>query len=131
MKEDCSATSYVTATFHSTIGQCAHQSLSTTDTLELGMIPQGTKEQQGHTHSQIHIKPNHAKNTFGFIRLLGKQANSIRVPWTYSAKPTITPKTLSYPLTYGSLGLTQPSKHFASTHNKPINQNTATHNYWI
>ena len=33
------ATSYVAATFHPTIGQCAHHSLSNTSTLELGMIP--------------------------------------------------------------------------------------------
>ena len=108
------ATSYVATTFHPTIGQCAHQSLSTTSTPELGMIPQGTKEHQAPTHSQLHIKPSYAKNTFGFITPLGKQANSIRVPWTYSAKPTITPKTLSYPLMDGSLELTHPRKHFSS-----------------
>ena len=33
------ATSYVTAMFHPTIGQRAHQSLSNAATLELGMIP--------------------------------------------------------------------------------------------
>ena len=38
------ATSYVAATFHPTIGQCAHQSLNTTTTLEMGMIPQVTRE---------------------------------------------------------------------------------------
>ena len=32
-------TSYVAAMFHPTIGQCAHQSLNITTTLELGMIP--------------------------------------------------------------------------------------------
>ena len=32
---------YVAATFHPTIGQCAHQSLSNTVTPELGMIPLG------------------------------------------------------------------------------------------
>ena len=36
-------TSYVAATFHPTIGQCAHQSLSNTATPELGMIPQGIR----------------------------------------------------------------------------------------
>ena len=35
------ATSYVAATFHPTIGQRAHQSLSNAATLELGMIPSG------------------------------------------------------------------------------------------
>ena len=33
------ATSYVAATFHPTIGQFAHQSLSNAATPELGMIP--------------------------------------------------------------------------------------------
>ena len=33
------ATSYVTATFHPTIGQRAHQSLSNAATPELGMVP--------------------------------------------------------------------------------------------
>ena len=37
-------TSYVTTTFHSTIGQCAHQSLSNTATPELDMIPTRNKE---------------------------------------------------------------------------------------
>ena len=38
------ATSYVTTTFHPTIGQCAHQSLSITTTPNLGMIPSRNKE---------------------------------------------------------------------------------------
>ena len=41
--ENCPATSYVAATFHPTIGQRAHKSLSNTATPELGMIPQGLK----------------------------------------------------------------------------------------
>ena len=45
-KRSCPATSYVAATFHPTISQCAHQSLSITATFELGMIPQGPREQQ-------------------------------------------------------------------------------------
>ena len=36
-------TNYVAATFHPTIGQHAHASLSNTATLELGMIPQGIR----------------------------------------------------------------------------------------
>ena len=35
------ATSYVAATFHPTIGQLAHQSLSNAATPELSMIPSG------------------------------------------------------------------------------------------
>ena len=40
-------TSYVTATFHPTIGQRAHQSLSNTATPEMGMIPQGIRVDVG------------------------------------------------------------------------------------
>ena len=42
-----SATSYVTVTFHPTIGQCAPQSLSNAATPELGMIHQGIRELAG------------------------------------------------------------------------------------
>ena len=38
LEEACSATSYVPATFHPTIGQCAHQSLNNTATPKMGMI---------------------------------------------------------------------------------------------
>ena len=49
LKRSWPATSYVAATFHPTIGLCAHQFLSITTTPELGMIPKGTREQQAHT----------------------------------------------------------------------------------
>ena len=42
-EEACPVTSYVVATFHPTIGRCAHQSLSSTATPELGMIPTWNK----------------------------------------------------------------------------------------
>ena len=38
-KRSWSTTRYVAATFHPTIGQCAHKSVSITATPELGMIP--------------------------------------------------------------------------------------------
>ena len=38
LKISCLATSYVVATFHPTIGQRAHESLSTTAIPEMGMI---------------------------------------------------------------------------------------------
>ena len=38
LRKSCPATSDVVATFHPTIGQCAHQSLSNTATPELGTI---------------------------------------------------------------------------------------------
>ena len=42
-----SATSYVAATFHPTIGQRAPQSISNAATPELGMILQGIRELAG------------------------------------------------------------------------------------
>ena len=43
LKKYFPTTSYVAATFHPTIGLCAHQSLRNTTTLELGMIPTRNK----------------------------------------------------------------------------------------
>ena len=50
--KNSSATSYVTATFHPTIGQRAHQSLSNAATPELGMIPPRIRFICRLTHSQ-------------------------------------------------------------------------------
>ena len=47
-------TSYVTAMFHPTIGQRAHQSLNNTATPELGMIPQGIR-----VKADLHIAKVH------------------------------------------------------------------------
>ena len=47
LSKSCLATNYVAATFHQTIGQCAHQSLRNTATPELGMIPQGIRVNVG------------------------------------------------------------------------------------
>ena len=59
------ATSYVAATFHPTIGQHAHQSLSNTATPELGMIPPRIRVNAG-----LHISEGHNQqtNTTGFTR---------------------------------------------------------------
>ena len=63
LKKRCPAISYVVAIFHPTIGQCAHQSFSSTATLELGMIPTRNKRttclhtQQDHTST---VKPTHS-----------------------------------------------------------------------
>ena len=59
------ATSYVTATFHPTIGQLAHQSLNNAATPELGMIPPRIRVNAG-----LHIARGHTQqtNTAGFIR---------------------------------------------------------------
>ena len=47
-------TSYVTAMFHPTIGQHAHQSLSNTATPKLGMIPQGIRVKIGLHIAKVH-----------------------------------------------------------------------------
>ena len=58
-------TSYIAATFHPTIGQLAHQSLSNAATPELGMIPPRIRVNAG-----LHIARGHTQqtNTTGFIR---------------------------------------------------------------
>ena len=81
------ATSYVPATFHPTIGQRSHQSLSITATPELGMIPQGTREITGSHIAQNPKHPQSSQHTVGFHRLLRKLAKNTWVPWTYPAKP--------------------------------------------
>ena len=52
------ATSYVAATFHPTIGQRAHQSLSNTATPKLGMIPQGIRVKAGLHIAKVHKSSN-------------------------------------------------------------------------
>ena len=54
LKRICPTTSYVTAMFHPTIGQCAHQSLSNTATPEMGMIPQGVRVKAGLHVAKVH-----------------------------------------------------------------------------
>ena len=65
-KRSWPATSYVATTFHPTIGQCTHQSLSITATPELGMIPQGIKEITGSHIAQNQIIHNQANTPLGF-----------------------------------------------------------------
>ena len=59
-------TSYVIATFHQTIGQCAHQSLSITATPELGMILQGIKEITGSHIAQNKNIDSQSNTPLGF-----------------------------------------------------------------
>ena len=67
--ENPPATSYIAATFHPTIGQRAHQSLSNTATPELGMISTRSKGNISRlTRSQGYTKLSQA-NTVGFIRI--------------------------------------------------------------
>ena len=72
LNRTCSTTSYVAATFHATIGQCAHQSLNDTTTPEMGMISSRNKG----TLADSYIAKGATKliqaNIVGFIRLQGK-----------------------------------------------------------
>ena len=52
------ATSYIVATFHPTKGHLAHQSLSNTATLELGMIPQRIRVNTGLHIAKVHKAAN-------------------------------------------------------------------------
>ena len=54
LMKNSSATSYVAATFHPTIGQRAHQYLSITATPEMGMIPQGIRVNAGLHIAMVH-----------------------------------------------------------------------------
>ena len=54
LKRICPTTSYTAATFHPTIGQRDHQSLSNTATLDLGMIPQGIRVKAGLHIAKVH-----------------------------------------------------------------------------
>ena len=70
-EEACPTPSYVTTTFHPTIGQCPHQSLNNTATPKLGMIPTMNKG----TLTGSHIAKDTTKfiqaNIVGFISLSG------------------------------------------------------------
>ena len=67
----CPATNYVAATFHPTIGQCAHQYLSNASTPNMGMIPTWNKGTTSSSHiAKYTSKFSQAKTKFGFIRLL-------------------------------------------------------------
>ena len=72
LKKSCPATSYVVATFHLTIGQCAHQSLSNTATPELGMISSWSKGILADSYIAKGATKLSQANTVGFIRLQGK-----------------------------------------------------------
>ena len=80
------ATSYIATTFHPTISQCAHHSLNITATLELGMIPQGTREIIGSRIAQKPKHPQSSQHTVGFHILLRKLDNNTWVLWTFLAK---------------------------------------------
>ena len=68
-KLDNTATSYVVAMFHPTIGQCAHQSLSNTATPELGMISSRNKGTLANSYIAKGATKLSQANTVGFIML--------------------------------------------------------------
>ena len=70
-----SATSYVAATFHPTIGQRAPQSLSNAATPELGMILQGIRELAGLHIARIHknTQPSQPSWVYQAIKELMKE----------------------------------------------------------
>ena len=68
-RKSCPTTSCIVATFHPTIGQCAHQSLSNTATLELGMIPTRSKGKLAGSHIAKCISKFSQANTVEFIRI--------------------------------------------------------------
>ena len=91
----CSATSYVAATFHPTIGQRAHQSLNNAATPELGMILQGIRELAGLHIARIH-KTHSQANQVGFIRPLRSWRRQLLSWWAhYRAKNTHTKTSLT------------------------------------
>ena len=106
LKEAHPATNYVSATFHPTIGQCAHQSLSNIATPKLGMIPTRNKGTTTCSHISKDIsKSIQAKTTFGFIRLLSRWRGWI-------AKPVSSTVELQTP----ALDLARPSKYPHTQH---------------
>ena len=74
LSEYCLTASNVAATFHPTIGQCAHQSLSNTTTLELGVIPPRNKELSSLTHSQEYNQTQPSQHSW-IYQATDKQAN--------------------------------------------------------
>ena len=69
LKEVFLETSYVIATFLPTIGQCTHQSLSSTATPELGLISTRNKGTLADSHVAKDTTKLNQANTIGFIRL--------------------------------------------------------------
>ena len=69
LEEACLAISFLAATFHPTIGQCAHQYLSNTATPKLVMIPTRNKGTLEDSHIAKDISKIIQANTVGFIKL--------------------------------------------------------------
>ena len=87
--EACLATSYIVVTFHPTIGQCAHQSLSNTATPELGMIPTRNKGTLAESHIDKDITRTQPSQhswvyqaTKGMERMTAKLVSSTTELWT-------------------------------------------------
>ena len=73
--------------FHPTIGQCAHQSLSDTTTLEMGMISSRNKGTLADSYIAKGATKLSQANTIGFIRMQGKTNQQMGFTG-HSAKPS-------------------------------------------
>ena len=73
------ATSYVAATFHQTISQRAHQSLSKTTTPELGMIPQGIKNTRRLPQIQGYNKTQPSQHSWVYQTYTGSDLHIAKV----------------------------------------------------
>ena len=104
-KRSWSTTSYIVATFHPTIGQCAHQSLSITTTSELGMIPQGTREITGSHIAQNQNIHSQANTQLGFTECPSKPIRN----WVLQAAKATSPQHM------GTLDLSSQARHTANT----------------
>ena len=87
------ATSYVAATFHPTVGQHAHQSISNAATPELVMIPQGLRVNCRFPHNQVDTISNHTQQGLTGPQQLAKPAQSEDQP-----RPTVATQSLHSPV---------------------------------
>ena len=83
------ATSYVTATFHPTIGQLAHQSLSNAATPELGMIPPRIRVNAGLHIAKGHNHPNQHRWVYQAINNQPSQHSPKTNHCLHAAKPSL------------------------------------------
>ena len=83
------AASYIAATFHPTIGQRAHQSLSNAATPELGMIPPRIRVNAGLHIAEGHNHPNQHCWVYQGINRSAKPAQSKGQPLHTSSKTTL------------------------------------------
>ena len=90
MVMNSSATSYVAATFHPTIGQRAHPSLSNTATPKLGMIPQGIRVNIGLHIAKVYKQQTNTVGIYQVIKELDKvNAKLVTTTLSFSSIPSL------------------------------------------